>query len=46
MLDDALTELSPEWAARPDTTVNKLFNRALDERRLAVYNLFRVEEPQ
>ena len=46
VLDDALIELSPEWAARPDATVNKLFNRALDEKRRAVYNLFRVEKPQ
>ena len=46
VLDDALIELSDEWARRPDTTVNKLFNRALDEKHRAVYNLFRVEQPQ
>ena len=44
MLDDALGRASAEWQARPETTVNKLFNRALDERRRALYNLFRVDE--
>ncbi len=43
MLDEALARGSEEWAPLPPTTVNKLFNRALDEKRRAVYNLFRVE---
>ena len=45
-LDDALIELSAEWAPLPDTTINKLDNRKLDEQRRAVYNLFRVSAPQ
>ncbi len=45
-LDDALVELSPEWASLPDTTINKLDNRKLDEQRRAVYNVFRVTAPQ
>ena len=44
MLDDALARENAEWQARPDTTVNKLFNRALDEQHRALYNLFRVDE--
>ena len=44
MLDDALTRESAEWQSRPETTVNNLFTRALDEQRRALYNLFRVEE--
>lgn len=45
-LDDALIVLSPEWMALPDTTINKLDNRKLDEQRRAVYKLFRVTAPQ
>jgi PiT family inorganic phosphate transporter len=45
-LDDALIALSPEWAPLPDTTVNKIDNRKLDEQRRAVYNVFRVPPPQ
>jgi PiT family inorganic phosphate transporter len=45
-LDDALIALSPEWAPLPDTTVNKIDNRNLDEQRRAVYNVFRVPPPQ
>jgi PiT family inorganic phosphate transporter len=44
MLDDALERASVEWQARPETTVNKLFNRALDERRQTIYMLFRIDE--
>ena len=43
MLDDALARESEEWKARPATTVNKLFNRRLDEKRGAIYTLFQVE---
>ena len=43
MLDDALARASDEWKARPATTVNKLFNRRLDEKRRAIHTLFRVE---
>ncbi len=43
MLDDALARESDEWKARPATTVNKLFNRRLDEKRRAIYTLLRVE---
>ncbi|MEE8534007.1 MAG: inorganic phosphate transporter [Alphaproteobacteria bacterium] len=43
MLDEALAEATEAWAPRPDTTVNKLYNRGLDERRRAVYNVFRVD---
>ena len=44
MLDDALAQASVEWQSRPKTTINKLFNRALDERRQTLYMLFRVDE--
>ena len=44
MLDAALARASDEWKARPATTVNKLFNRRLDEKRRAIYTLFRVGE--
>ncbi len=43
MLDDALARASDEWKARPATTVNKMFNRRLDEKRRAIHTLFRVE---
>ncbi|MFQ5959623.1 MAG: inorganic phosphate transporter, partial [Alphaproteobacteria bacterium] len=43
MLDEALARESEEWAPLPETKVNKLYNRGLDEKRRAVYNLFRVE---
>ena len=42
MLDDALVEESEEWAKRPDTTFNKLYNREIDEKRRSIYALFRV----
>ena len=42
MLDEALARESGEWAPLPPTTVNRIANRALDEKRQAVYNLFRV----
>ena len=44
MLDDALAQASVEWQSRPKTTINKLFNRALDERRQTLYMLFRIDE--
>ena len=43
MLVDALARESDEWKPRPATTVNKLFNRRLDEKRGEIYTLFRVE---
>ena len=46
MLDDALIAESAAWAPRPATTINKIFNRELDEKRRAVYNHFRVEPPR
>ncbi len=42
MLDQALARQSPQWRSRPDTKANKLYNRALDEKRRALYNLFRI----
>jgi len=42
MLDDALVGNSGEWAKRSDTTINKIFNREIDEKRRAIYTLFRV----
>ncbi len=44
MLDDALVEESGEWALLPDTTINKLYNREIDEKRRAIYTLFRVAD--
>ena len=43
MLDDALAKLSDSWKPRPDIKVNRLYNRALGEKRRALYDLFRVE---
>jgi len=37
-----LAAASPEWLSLPETTVNKLANRALDAKRRALYNLFRT----
>ena len=42
MLDEALVEGSGEWAKLPDFTINKLYNREIDEKRRAIYTLFRV----
>ena len=42
MLDEALVEGSDEWAKLPDLTINKLHNREIDEKRRAIYTLFRV----
>ena len=42
MLDDALVEGSGDWALLPSLTVNKIYNRHIDEQRRAVYSLFRV----
>ncbi|MFP6729914.1 MAG: anion permease [Alphaproteobacteria bacterium] len=42
LLDDALVEGSEEWALLPDSTINKLYNREIDEKRRAIYSLFRV----
>jgi len=44
MLDDALAKESRDWQPRPDTKVNKLFNRGLNDQRQVLYNLFRVDE--
>lgn len=43
MFDEALARLSAEWEIRPDTTLNKLGNRALQEKRHALHLLFREE---
>ena len=42
MLDDALVEGSGDWALLPSLTINKIYNRHIDEQRRAVYSLFRV----
>ena len=42
MLDDALAELGEEWRSLPPTTVNKLFNRHLQDQRREVYDVFRI----
>ena len=42
MLDDALVEGSEDWALLPEQTINKIYNRQIDEQRRAVYSLFRV----
>ncbi len=42
-LDDALANESEEWRSRPVSTVNKLFNRHLQEQRREVYELFQAE---
>jgi len=42
MLNDALAQESEEWRSLPEITVNKLFNRGLDEQRRALYNQFRI----
>ena len=44
MLDDLLTEKSPAWQPRPDTKVNKLYNRRLQQQRQTVHDLFRVQQ--
>lgn len=46
MLDDALADIHEEWRSQPNTTVNKLFNRHLQEQREQVYKIFRVAPPQ
>ncbi len=43
MLDDALARASDEWRRLPDTAVNRLVNRRLDETRNAIYNVFRAD---
>ena len=45
MLDDALAELGEEWRSLPPTTVNKLFNRHLQDQRREVYDVFRITTP-
>jgi PiT family inorganic phosphate transporter len=42
MLDDALAELGEDWRSLPPTTVNKLFNRHLQDQRREVYDVFRI----
>ena len=42
LLDDALVEESDEWALLPNLTINKMYNREIDEQRRAIYTLFRV----
>ncbi len=41
-LDDELIRDSGEWALLPDSTINKLHNREISEKRRAIYTLFRV----
>jgi len=43
MFAEALARESPSWRALPPSPVNHLANRALDEKRRLLYNLFRVE---
>jgi PiT family inorganic phosphate transporter len=45
MLDEALAVASDDWKPRPDATIDRIFNRRLDEKRQAIYNLFRVRGP-
>jgi PiT family inorganic phosphate transporter len=44
MFDEALARLSAEWEIQPDTTLNKLGNRVLQEKRRALHLVFREEE--
>ena len=41
-LNDELIEASDEWALLPNSTINKLYNRGISEKRRAIYTLFRV----
>jgi PiT family inorganic phosphate transporter len=40
MLAEALSKQSPAWRIRPETTVNKLFNRDIVEKRQELYRVF------
>ena len=40
MLADALSKQSPAWRIRPETTVNKIFNRDIVEKRQELYRVF------
>jgi len=42
MLADALSKQSPAWRIRPETTVNKIFNRDIVEKRQELYRVFTV----
>ncbi|MFQ5785342.1 MAG: inorganic phosphate transporter [Alphaproteobacteria bacterium] len=43
MFDEALMRESDAWKPLPQTKVNKLYNRDLEEKRRALYALFRIE---